>query len=419
MENERRERGQGRLYRPKFKDARTGKMKECRVWYVQYYVFGKPVRESSGSKTKAVAERLLGRRLRDAEEGIAPQNKIQKVTYESIREGVFSDYKISGHKSLRKGKDGELYIPDVTALDGFFAGQRAVEIDTDKIIEFIKSRQSQGSSNGTVNRSLGMLRRMFNIAVQARKLREVPHFPLLKEASPRRGFLEHAQFQSLRNALPEHLRSLFTMAFFTGMRRGEILKLRWSDVSLKDGTIDLGHGTTKNDEARSVPMGSELLEMLKIERAKNPSGEFVFILKGKRIKSFPKTWGTACVSVGLGKFIYQCKTCKAEALMSDGKVPKICASCEGKVRRLYRGLIFHDLRRTGVRNLIRAGVPEKVAMAISGHKTRAVFDRYNIVSDRDLRLATAKLEQYLKNENGAKSGQVVNGEEIRAIGTIQ
>ena len=104
---------------------------------------------------------------------------------------------------------------------------------------------------------------------------------MLKETNRRRGFLEHSEFQKLRAELPEHLRAILTMAYFTGMRLGEILKLTWSHVCLKDGTLDLSHGTTKNDEARTVPLASELLEMLKIEREKNKTAEFVFVLQGK------------------------------------------------------------------------------------------------------------------------------------------
>jgi integrase len=116
---------------------------------------------------------------------------------------------------------------------------------------------------------------------------------------------------------------------------------------------------TKNDEPRTVPLIGELFEMLKIEREKSPDAEFVFICSGHRIGSFYKSWKSACKRAGL------------------------------------EGLLFYDLRRTGVRNLVRAGVPERLAMVISGHKTRAVFERYNIVSGRDLKDTANKLESYL------------------------
>lgn len=393
----RRERGEGRIWL-------NGK-----IWWIQFYVHGRQMRESSRSKTKTVAERLLKRRLAESEAGLIAPSVVQRLRYEKMRDSLLTDYRTNNRKSLFRNKDGAEYVCGLKYLDEFFIGLRAVEITTDLVREFSSKRQSAGSPNSTINRSLAALRRMFSLAKEDGKLRDVPHIPMLKEPPPRKGFLEHHEFQSLRLTLPEHLRSLVTLAFYTGMRLGEIKKLRWSNVSLLDNQIRLDPGTTKNDEARVIPLMGELPEMLKILRRQSPQSEVVFTRDGRPIGSFRKAWSRACIDACLAKLL--CRTCNSEL---DAK--RKCQTCGIKIpvsKAVYDGLIFHDLRRTGVRNLVRAGVPERVAQAISGHKTRAVFERYNIVSERDLKDAGRKLETYLSEQNGASSGQIADRGQLK------
>jgi integrase len=99
------------------------------------------------------------------------------------------------------------------------------------------NRQADGASSGTINRELALLRRMFNLAMEDGMRRTAQHFPMLKEAPPRKGFFEYGEFQRLRRELPEYLRPVTTVAYYTGMRRGEILKIRWDSVDLQAGDI--------------------------------------------------------------------------------------------------------------------------------------------------------------------------------------
>jgi len=356
----RRARGEGRTW------------KIGRIWWIQYYVHGRQIRESSHSDRKEVAERLLRQRIAEADAGLLPSARASRVRYEELRDALYADYQANRKKSLLCHTDGTPYICGVTHLDHFFAYYKAVDITTDRIRAFINKRQAEGTPNPTINRSLALLRRMFHLAVQDGKLRDIPYFPMLKEPPARKGFLEYEEYTRLRQELPEDLRPILTMGFYTGMRLGEILRLRWENVSLLDAEIRLDPGYTKNDAPRTIPLVGEFLEILKIQRQKYAKSEIVFTRDGKPIRNFRKAWGSACERAGLA------------------------------------GLLFHDLRRTGVRNLVRAGVPERVAMAISGHKTRAVFERYNIVSGRDLQDAARKLEGYLAAQNGANSGQIAS-----------
>jgi integrase len=169
----------------------------------------------------------------------------------------------------------------------------------------------------------------------------------------------------LKNALPEYLKSVLTFAYFSGWRRSEILGLKWSQVNTKDGIVRLEPGETKNDEGRTLYMESELCELMRgLKRSREIGCPYVFNLNGLKAGDFRKSWNTACQKIG------------------------------------RPGLLFHDLRRSAIRNMVRAGVPERVAMTISGHKTRSVFDRYNIVSQDDLKDAAKKRQKFSDEQAG-------------------
>jgi integrase len=403
-------RGGGSIFKPKYR-AKNGEVRESRIWWIKYHKYGRPLRESSESEKQVVAERLLRRRLGEIEAGIsAPQTGARRLRYENLRETLLFDYKTNKRKSLLKRIDGTEYICGLPALDKFFRNSRVADIETTRIREFIAKRTKDAIPNATINRSLALLRRMFYLAKQDGRLRFIPHFPMLKENNVRKGFLVHDHYTLVRDALPDYLKPVVATGYFTGMREGEILPLLCSQVSFKDNHVLLDPGTTKNDDPRTVSLASELRAILEMQfdrrKLECPDCPFLFFHDGKRIRSFRKAWRNTCVRLGLGRFI--CAHCGSETVGT-----KRCARCS-KLRkedkRRYLGLLFHDLRRTAVRNLIRAGVPEKVAMRISGHKTREVFDRYNIVSEHDLKDAARKLDKYVGNELGQSLGKVGHSE---------
>jgi integrase len=190
----------------------------------------------------------------------------------------------------------------------------------------------------------------------------VPHFNMLKENTPRDGFVNDEQYGALVEACNEvgaWLRALFEVAYTFGWRVSELLSLQVRQVDLSAGTIRLDAGTTKNGEARFATMTSTVRALMAaLVSGKDPE-ERVFTREGTPIADFRGVW---------------------EKVTTAASVP---------------GLLFHDLRRTAVRNMVRAGIPERVAMTISGHKTRSVFERYNIVCERDLKDAAAKMESRL------------------------
>jgi len=330
-----------------------------KTYWLKYYRNGKPYAESSGSDKLEVAKRILKIREGEISQGKIPGICFDRIQFDDLVKDFVTDYRINGKKTLQRAERCAGYLSIA------FEGLKASEVDTSKIKQYVEKRLSEGVANATVSRELAAIKRTFNLAVRCTppKVAQVPYVPMLKEHNVRKGFIEYAAYLALVQALPSHLKPVLQFAYATGWRKSEILNLQWNQVNLRDSIVRLEPGETKNDEGRSIYMEADLWKMMKNQH-KNRRLDclYVFQLNGKQLIDFRGSWETACKAIG------------------------------------KPGLLFHDLRRSGIRNMIRAGIPERVAMTISGHKTRSVFDRYNIVSQEDLIEAARKRQAFTNGQ---------------------
>jgi integrase len=334
--------------------------KRGETYWVKYYRAARPYRESTNSDKVTEAKRFLALREGQVAEGRFPGLCVEKARFAELAQDYLRDYQINERKSLRDAQRYVRYLLDA------FGSVRIIDITSAKIAAYIEQRRRNRAANATINRELSALRRMFHLGAhqQPPKVLQIPVVPRLKEQTIRTGFLEHDEFLALRGTLPDHQKVPITVGYWTGMRKGEILSLRWEQVDLERGLIRLNPGTTKSGDGRVVPLMGDLRDVLAQWRQNTltswPSCPWVCHYDGKKLDRLTRAWQTACRRIGL------------------------------------KGRLFHDLRRTGIRNMVRAGISERVAMQISGHKTRSVFDRYDIVSERDLYEAAARVNTHFE-----------------------
>ena len=199
----------------------------------------------------------------------------------------------------------------------------------------------------------------------------VPGFPdRLRENPPRQGFFEHPEYLAVRAHLPAPWQDILDLAYYSGWRKHEILGLTWDEIDEAGGVIRLSPARSKTLVGRILPISQPIAEALARRRARrDPTSPLVFHRDGIPVRRWRTAWRAACQAAG---------------------VPT---------------RFLHDCRRTAARNLIRASVPERVAMLLTGHKSRAIFDRYNIINEQELLEAGDQLVEYLAQQARTPRGR--------------
>src|SRR5579871_3950297 len=345
-------RGGGRVFR----------YKGSRFWWLAYYHHGREIRESAGTEDREKAERMLRKRVGAANTPHFTDPTTQRLSFDDLAEGYLRDYRLNGRRSL---PEAERYVRHLGEAFGF---DRALAITSDRVAVYTEQRLAAGARPATVNRELAALRRMFRLAEE--RLRYRPRIRFLAEDNVREGFLEPADFEAVCGQLPADVADAVRFAYLVGWRRGEVRTLEWRDVHLEHrggevvgGTIRLRRERSKTKRSKLLVLRADLLALIARRAARRRLDcSLVFHCDGKPLGDFRRPWRAACEAAGMS------------------------------------GRLFHDLRRSAVRNMVRAGVPERVAMAISGHRTRSVFDRYNIVSEDDIAAAVERTAHYVMRE---------------------
>lgn len=346
-------------------DGRIFQRKDTLHLWCAYFLRGKEFRESTGETDPQRAQKFLKRRLKEvgadqigARQFVGPQQ--ERIRIDELCDALAENYR-------SRGKDSKQFISNLLVVRRHFGQERAVSLTADAVARWVNELRSEGYAAATCNRYSQLLSQAFNLAIRNRVLASRPNIERLSETgNARQGFVSRTELDRIVDNLPQYLRDLVLFAFLSSWRRGEILSLGWSDV---DGdTIRLRAEHSKSRKARSLALEGELADLI-ARRQSQKQGPLVFHHGGHAITDLRKAWVTACRMAG---------------------VP---------------GRLFHDLRRSGVRDMIRAGVAPHVAMTISGHETDSMLKRYAIISDADQRAALRRTADFRTAEQQEQQEQ--------------
>src|SRR5215831_9858752 len=372
------------------------------VWWVRYRVGGQEKWENLHTASEKVARDKAAVIGNAVGKGEHTPGDARRVSFKDLESFVLTAAKKDKLRSVPRIERALTHLRDA------FGASRALAITTERIAAYEVERLESGDARATINYELSILRRMFRLAVKARRLPSMPAITIRDPHNVRTNIITADDFAALLEELPDYLKPAIAFSYHTGWRTAsEVLPIEWRNVDMKAGTLRIDD--SKNKEGRSLPYAAlpQLKAIIDKQREsadawQKATGEvvtFVFHRHGKRIRSYKNAWEAA-----------------RDRAAHGGKKP-------GDPRELVRpnlvGAIVHDLRRTAITNMESAGVARSVATKISGHKTESVYRRYAISKDDQLRAGLAKLGAHLDpSQSAAQSPQDAPGATKGNVGGI-
>jgi len=319
-------------------------------WYIDYYVKGRRKRKKIGTSKKLALQVLNDVKLKIAKGeylGVYDEKKIPFNEYAK----QYIDYS-KANKAWTTYKRDKISTNHLTA---FFKNKYLFEIQPD-MIEKYKMKRLKKVGPASVNRELACLKHMFTKAIEWGKVKENPaqKAKLLKEPPGRLRYLKPDEIKALLNACASYIRPIVITALNTGMRKGELLNLKWSDIDLKNRKITVIN--SKNNESRVIPLNQTLYQEL-FNLQQKARGEYVFSDKnGNPFGDIKKGFSAAVSRAGIKNFR------------------------------------FHDLRHTFGSHLVMQGIDLRTVQQIMGHKEIKMTMRYAHLSPEYVQKAVEKLD---------------------------
>ncbi len=306
-------------------------------WYLDYYVNGRRKREKVGPSKKLAEIAFKKRKVEIAEGKFLDIKKEYRVKFDDLASMYLELHAKPNKKSWHSDDD------TIKQLKKYFGGRYLSEI-TPLFVDKFKMDRAKKVSPATVNRNLACLKCMFNKAIMWGKasVNPVTQVRLFKEDNKRIRYLEKEEIVKLLANCRGHLKAIVIVAINTGMRKSEILGLKWHDCDFRRSIIYLYN--TKNGEKREVPMNNQVRSTL-IKVRKHPESPYIFCnRKGIPIKDIKKSFFTALDKAGIIQFH------------------------------------FHDLRHTFASHLVMSGVDLNTVRELMGHKSLEMTLRYSHLS---------------------------------------